>query len=330
MSNTEKVWYGVNLASARLGAEALYATDDFFAPISRMIQDHDPVWVDDKYDDNGKWMDGWESRRKRAEGFDYGIIKLGISGKIKTLEIDTRFFTGNFAPATLIEACYSETTPDENTQWTEITENIALSGNNQLFVDVKDDTVYNFIRVNIYPDGGIARLRVYGEPEVRWDDVTGDKQIDLVAVENGGRALACNDEHFGTMHNIIMPGKGINMGDGWETRRRREPGNDWVILALGHPGEVESVVIDTAFFKGNFPDGLSLQVANISDLPDSTLAAQSIYWKELLPKQSLSADAEHSFTEQLNNVGVITHVRMNIFPDGGVSRIRLMGKPVKN
>lgn len=327
MSHTSSVWHGVNLASERLGAKALYANDDFFAPKERMLQDSDPVFIPGKYDDNGKWMDGWETRRKRQEGYDYCIVQLAVSGRINKVEFDTRHFTGNYAPAAMIEACFSDVEPNESTQWTAITDTVALEGNSQKLVDIESDEVYTHIRLNIYPDGGVARLRVYGQPEVDWSNM-GNASLDLLAMEVGGRAISTNDEHFGTMHNLNLPGKGINMGDGWETRRRREPGNDWVILALGHRGEIEEIVIDTAFFKGNFADACSIQVADIQDLPESTLAAQSLYWKELLPKSKLGADQEHSFKEALAKVGPITHMRVNIFPDGGISRIRAIGKPV--
>lgn len=331
MSHNENDWRGVNLASARLGAEAVYASDDFFAPKERLLQDSDPVFIEGKYDEHGKWMDGWESRRKREEGSDYCIVKLGISGRIRQLNIDTRHFTGNYPPAAAVLACYCDGDPTQQEEWIELTGTRALTGNSEHRMDVSDDRIFNYVKLVIYPDGGVARLRVYGDPEIHWDSNSSANLIDLLAVERGGRAVACNDEHFGTMRNLILPGKGLNMGDGWETRRRREPGNDWVILALGHVGEVESVLVDTAYFKGNFPHSCSIQVANIAaDVPESSLPAQSLYWQELLPKQLLTADSEHVFKEELCKVGAITHIKLNIYPDGGISRIRLFGRPVRN
>ncbi|MCZ2722934.1 allantoicase [Marinomonas sp. 15G1-11] len=327
MSNKSSTWYGVNLASERLGAKAIYASDDFFAPKERMLQDQDAVFIEGKYDDNGKWMDGWESRRKRSEGYDFCIVKLGVSGQINALDIDTRHFTGNYPPAALVQACYSLTDPDADTNWIEITDTVALQGNQQHIVHVESDQVFTHVKLNIFPDGGVARLRVYGQPDIDWQAVDTSKEIDLLALVHGGRAIATNDEHFGSMHNLNLPGKSLNMGDGWETRRRREPGNDWVIMALGHPGEISSIQIETSFFKGNFPDSCAIQFANIDDLPDSSLAAQSLYWQELLPKQPLKADNEHLFQEAVLKVGRVTHIRLNIFPDGGISRVRLFGKP---
>ncbi|REG81812.1 allantoicase [Marinomonas pollencensis] len=327
MSQSVAVWHGVNLASERLGAKALYANDDFFAPKERMLQDSDPVFIAGKYDENGKWMDGWETRRKREQGYDYCVVQLAVSGRINKVEIDTRHFTGNYAPAAMLEACRCSSMPTEETQWTAITDTVALEGNSQKWVDIASNEVYTHVRLNIYPDGGVARLRVYGQPEVEWQGLEG-QAVDLFAMAVGGHAIEANDEHFGSKHNLNLPGRGINMGDGWETRRRREPGNDWVILALGHRGEIDEVIIDTAYFKGNFADACSIQVADVGALPETTLAAQSLYWQELLPKSKLGADQEHRFREALAKVGPITHLRVNIFPDGGISRIRVIGKPV--
>ncbi len=146
-----------------------------------------------------------------------------------------------------------------------------------------------------------------------------------MSVLNGGRALACSDEHYGSISNLINPGRGINMGDGWETARRRTPGYDWVILSLGHPGVVEKLIVDTLHFKGNYPDSCSIQAAYVKGGTESQIETQSLYWKELLPSQKLEMHQEHFFEAELQDLGPITHVRLNIFPDGGVSRLRLLG-----
>ena len=162
-----------------------------------------------------------------------------------------------------------------------------------------------------------------------WSAVGDNEQVDLAAALNGGRALACSDEHFGRMSNILNPGRGINMGDGWETARRRTPGNDWVIVALGHPGEIEKIIVDTLHFKGNYPDSCSIQGAFVKGGTDSQIETQSLFWRELLPSQKMEMHAEHTYSEQLKNLGPITHIRLNLFPDGGVSRIRVLGKVAK-
>ena len=203
---------------------------------------------------------------------------------------------------------------------------VTLQGDSHHYLEVADEGVFSHLRVNIYPDGGIARLRVYGEPQCNWGARDPNELIDLLALENGGRAITCNDQHFGTILNLNMPGRGVNMGDGWETRRRREPGNDRAILALGHAGTIESIEIDTAHFKGNFPDQCSIQAAFVDGGTDESLVSQSMFWQELLPPQKMQMDAIHNFTAELNALGPITHVRLNIIPDGGVSRLRLFGR----
>ena len=317
----------IRLEQPRLGSSVVFATDDFFADKSRLIDPAAPEFIPDKFDDHGKWMDGWESRRKRTEGHDFCVIRLGVPGVIRGLDIDTSHFTGNFPPEASVEACISDAeTPDETAGWQEILPRKALQGDAHHFVDVHDDHAFTHVRLHIYPDGGVARLRIYGEVTPDWSGIASDSSLDLFALENGGRAITCNDEHFGSMHNLNMPGRGINMGDGWETARRREPGNDWVVLALGRPGIIERVEIDTAHFKGNYPDRASLQAAMASNSDPGSIEKESSDWPELLPQQKLEMDAQHSFADELNSLGVVSHVRLSIFPDGGISRLRIFGR----
>ena len=317
-----------NLADERLGAEILFCTDEFFAAASRMLSHQEPVWKEGVFDDNGKWMDGWESRRKRCEGHDYSIIRLGLAGTIKAIDLDTRHFTGNFPPSASVQACHCENAePGADTEWVEILPSVDLSGDAHHIHAIDDDRSWTHLKLNIYPDGGIARLRAWGHPQSRIE-AGSCTPIDLAAVVNGGRALACSDEHFGRMANILNPGRGINMGDGWETARRRTPGNDWVIVALGHPGEIQRIEVDTAYFKGNYPDSCSIQAAFVKGGTDEQIETQSLFWRELLPAQKLQAHEQHYFSEEIANLGPITHVRLNIFPDGGISRLRLIGTPV--
>lgn len=323
-SDFTKKW--VNLAQEELGAKVLYATDDFFAPKERMIQTQAPVFIEDKYDDNGKWMDGWESRRKRGNGYDYCIVKLGLPGIIHGLNIDTSNFTGNFAPSASIDVCYSQDEPNEHTEWVEILAANPLGPDCHHLFEITDNRPWNYVRLNIYPDGGVARLRVYGEV-VTDQTFNKEESIDLIALVNGGRALSCNNEHFGTMHNIIKPHPPVNMGDGWETRRRREPGYDWAIYALACVGTVEKIIVETEFFKGNFPDSCSIQGALMSGGSEETIATQSLFWSEILPQNKLQANDKKTFTAEISNVGPISHIRLNIFPDGGISRLRVFGKP---
>ena len=326
MRDTDFTQQWINLAQAQLGAEVTFATDEFFAPKESLIKTEEPVFLPDAFTDQGKWMDGWESRRKRHDGFDYCIVKLGISGIIRGFDIDTRFFTGNYPPSASIDVCFSETAPDESTSWTRILASENLQGNSHNLFKIDNEFPWNYVRLNIYPDGGVARLRVYGEILPDWEKHNPANLIDLIAMENGGRALMCNDEHFGSMHNIIKTHPPLNMGDGWETRRRREPGYDWAIFSLGRLGRIEQIIAKTTFFKGNYPDSCSIQGAYVKGGSEDTIATQSLFWPELLPQSKLSADNDHIFDSEINDIGAISHIRLNIFPDGGISRLRLFGK----
>lgn len=310
----------IQLEQPRLGSRVTYASDEFFAAKERLIDPNDPVFVDDKYDDHGKWMDGWESRRKRTPGHDRCVIKLGVPGVLHGVDIDTSFFTGNYPPQASIEACVSEDDVPAG-GWTEVLGKTALQGDTHHYLAIENDSIWTHLQLNIFPDGGIARLRVYGE--IRPDFSSADGSIDLVALENGGRAIACSDEHYGSMHNLNVAGRGINMGDGWETARRRGPGNDWVILALGHSGTIEQAQIDTAHFKGNYPDRVSLEAAQFA--PGEDVSPGGKKWQVLLPETKLDMDRQHYFEDEIIAIGAVSHVRMSIYPDGGVSRLRLHG-----
>jgi allantoicase len=319
------IHHWVNLAQPRLGAEIVSCSDDFFAECSRMLSPVAPVFIDDKFDDNGKWMDGWETRRRRNGGYDNAIVKLGLAGEIKGIDIDTTHFTGNYPPAASLEACHSDSAADENSDWTQLIPSTSLNGNSHHYFEIDNSECFTHVRLNIYPDGGVARLRVHGKVVTDLAGLDKSGRHDLAAVELGARAIACNDAHFGAVENLLNPGRGVNMGDGWETRRRREPGNDWCIVELGHPGTVEDILIDTAFFKGNYPDSCSIQAAMVGAGTAASIITQSQFWQELLPPQKLEMDAVHEFKDAIQVLGTISHVRINIFPDGGLSRVRLFG-----
>ncbi len=321
----------INLAQPRLGAAVIYATDDFFAPKERLILPSAPVFIPGRYDENGKWMDGWESRRRRGPGHDFCIVRLGVDGVIRGLDIDTTHFTGNYPPEASVEAARLERPgpsddPMDDVAWVELVPRIRLRGDRHNYVAIEDGRAWNHLRLHIYPDGGVARLRVYGEVRPDWSAVDPAAEVDLAALENGGRIVACNDSHFGAPENLLAPGRGVDMGDGWETRRRREPGHDWTVIALGHRGRVRRVEVDTAFFKGNYPERCGLEGIDLAAGADeSALLAPDAPWRELLPPQPLGPDRRHRFAGEVAEIGPVTHVRFNIYPDGGVSRLRLFG-----
>lgn len=321
MSDTENPFHEwVRLEQPRLGTRVTYASDEFFAAKERLIDAEEPVFVDDKYDDHGKWMDGWESRRKRAPGHDHCIIRLGVPGVLHGVDIDTNYFTGNFPPQASLEACVSDDDVPAG-GWTEILGTVDLQGDAHHYLAIEDNSIWTHLRLNIYPDGGIARLRIFGEVCPEFGTLA--MSIDLLALENGGRAIACSDEHYGSMHNLNVAGRGVNMGDGWETARRRGPGNDWVVFKLGCPGAIDKIEVDTAHFKGNYPDRVSLEAAMFANASDAT--HDSDIWQTLLPESKLDMDKQHFFESQLNALGPVSHVRLSIYPDGGVSRVRLHG-----
>ena len=324
----------VDLASERLGGAVLYANDDFFAPKESLLKASAPVFREGLYTERGKWMDGWESRRRRTPGHDWCLIRLGLAGRVRGLVVDTAHFRGNFPESCSLEGCAARPNADaeelagEATPWAELLPQSRLEGNAQNPFAVTSDERVTHLRFRIYPDGGVARLRVYGEVLPDWDALRrAGGLVDLAAVENGGLVVATSDEFFGHRHNLIMPGRAADMSDGWETRRRRGPGHDWCVIQLGARGTIRRVEVDTAHFRGNFPESCSLEVCSV---PRQRLAPGESYltsdaWRELLPRARLQAHTRHFYEEELREAGEATHARFRIYPDGGVSRLRLYG-----
>ncbi len=317
----------VDLVQPRLGGRVLAVSDEFFASKDRLIDPAPPEFFPGRYDDHGKWMDGWETRRRRSGGHDWCVIALGLPGRVRGVDIDTSHFTGNFPAAASLEGCRVVGEPDPATEWAELLPTTELGGNRHHFRSIADERPWTHLRLHIYPDGGVARLRVWGEVDRIWSPRDAETVCDLAAIENGGRAVAWSDAHFGAPHSLLLPGRGRDMGDGWETRRRRGPGFDWVIVALGCAGVVEQIEVDTAHYKGNYPDRCAVSAVLTAEAAIQPLVAGSIGWRPLLPEQGLGADAQHRFRGELLPVGPVSHVRLDIFPDGGVSRLRILGKP---
>ncbi len=311
----------LDLAAEKLGGKAISCSDDFFASMDNLVKPGRGIFIEDKYTENGKWMDGWESRRKRTEGHDWCVVKLGATGVIRGVDVDTNHFLGNHPPHCAIEACFSEGDDVENADWTWILPKSDLQPGSQHFFEIDNDSTFTHVKLHIYPDGGVARLKVYGEVKKDWDQLDRSETIDLAAAINGGKSILCNDMFFSHMDNLIMPGKGVNMGDGWETKRNRTPNNrDWVVIRLAKKGLINKIMIDTHHFKGNYPDSCMIEGC-ISDTDDTG----SMEWQTVLPQSKLQAHQEHHFEEEIENQGPFTHVQLSIFPDGGISRLRLWG-----
>ncbi len=324
----------IDLAAEKLGGAVLFANDDFFAPKENLLKPSAPIFIEGKYTDLGKWMDGWESRRRRTPGFDWCLIRLGLPGKIRGVTVDTSHFKGNYPEQCSLEACALPGQPtvedltNESLTWTEILPVSPLQGDSQNHFAIHNDQRFTHLRFKIFPDGGVARLRVYGEVSPDWDRLKRlGGPVDLAAAENGGLVLSCSDMFFGHRHNLIMPGRAANMSDGWETKRRRGPGHDWTIIQLGAPGQISQLEIDTAHFKGNFPESCSLEGVNEATLPGASIEGGEVRWTTILPRTKLLAHSRHLFDTELADAGTVSHVRFNIFPDGGVSRLRVYGRP---
>lgn len=325
----------VDLACQKVGGRALAASDDFFASKDNLLKAEEPIFIPGKYVDTGKWMDGWESRRKRnlrsGNDHDWCIVKLGIPGTIRGFDVHTAFFTGNFPESCAIDACVSRSVPTTKTKWNEILPLSRLKGDSHNYFAIQNDAQWTHLRLRIYPDGGVARLRVYGEvlPEVE-KLKRSKRMIDLAAFVNGASVITCNDMHYGAKDNLILPGRAKTMGEGWETRRRRGPGYDWLVLRLAATGNVSKIEVDTNHFKGNYPESCSIDALSYPsrDLSAADIqSGRSLPWKEILPRTKLFAHKQHFFQNQLRTDGdSYDYIRLNIYPDGGISRFRVYGK----
>ncbi|CAK4085092.1 unnamed protein product [Aphanomyces euteiches] len=352
------------LTSLSKGGKILFATDEWFAAADNLLSPTPPVFIAEKFTDFGKWMDGWESRRKRIPGHDWCIIELGLRGKIVGIDVDTAFFTGNNAPQVSIQAACLEphvgsslirprrmgtsASDDEfkavealqSAKWTEILPRSSLGPGYEAtrhnYFEVESDQVFTHLRLNMFPDGGIARLHVYGIVSVDWSKIDG--RVDLVAAANGGTAIYYSDAHYGEPRNLLNPGRGVNMGDGWETARKKTrpsvltldpqgllqvPGSDFVVLKLGHVGIPDEVEVDTAHFKGNFPESCLVEGC-LWHGSDDLKVLEHGEWTPLFPRTKLTADAIHRFQPTIPQ-RPINYIRLTIFPDGGISRFRLFG-----
>jgi allantoicase len=320
-----------DLAARGVGGATLSTNDDFFAEKENLLLPHEAEWRDDShpgaYTHKGKWMDGWESRRRREPGYDWCVVRLGLPGVIKGFVVDTKWFRGNFPAECSIEATSLKGPLDlaesQKAEWFELVPKSKLNGDSKNYFAVSDARRFTHVRLNIFPDGGVARLRVHGEVVPDWSKLRAfGGLVDLAALENGAYVLSCSDMFFGSRHNLIKPDRAVNMGDGWETKRRRGPGNDWSLVRLAASGTIQRIEVDTTHFKGNAPGRCVIEacVAPHDAKPEALTG-----WRTLV-ESPLQPHTRHFFDEQLRRVGPVTHVKLSVFPDGGVARLRVWGE----
>lgn len=310
-----------DLASRALGGSVVYATDELFAERENLIRPETPVFDASSFGHKGKVYDGWETRRRRHPGHDFAIVRLGASGVVRHVVVDTANFTGNYPPEASLDGVALAGHPSVDdllaAKWSELVPRSPVAGNCANHFAVADERRWTHVRLAIYPDGGVARLRILGEVVPDPQFLAGT--IDLAAVENGGSVFDCSDAFYGSPTNLIMPGRARNMGEGWENARRRGAGNDYVMLRLAAPGRLREVEIDTSYFVGNAPGaaaltGVDARAAALGD-PQA--------WVTVLGRTPLQPDARHRFRV---DIGPVTHVRLDVYPDGGVARLRLLGE----
>ncbi|KAK0706776.1 Allantoicase [Lasiosphaeria miniovina] len=322
----------IDLVSAALGGKILGFSDEWFAEAANLLNPAAPIRQPGKMVYTGAWYDGWETRRHNTAPFDWVVVRLGVaSGTVDGVEVDTAFFSGNHAPAISVEGCFSQN-DGEVLSWQggrggwEPVLDIRECGPSQRFawkLAATEKKHYTHVRLNMYPDGGIARFRLFGHAVPVFPDDAG-AVFDLAAAQNGGVAVSCSDQHFGTKDNLLLPGRGKDMGDGWETARSRGKAHvDWAIVRLGAPGYLQNFVVDTAHFRGNFPQQVRLEAVEWRggggpgpDAPGWTAVAEPIKCKP---------DHEHP-ADSLVSDRQFTHVKLTIVPDGGVKRLRVFAK----
>src|SRR5580704_17622601 len=320
----------------RLRGSVVAASDEFFAAKENLIKPTAPVFTPDAYGAKGQVYDGRETRRRRGPGGtlpertarDWVIVRLGVPGVVHSIVVDTSFFIGNYPQACSADACsvsgypsFAEIAGDpEAATWKEIVPRVLVTGDSRHTFNVNAGRRYTHVRLNIFPDGGVARLHVHGEV-VPDPALLEGLTVDLAALVNGADLAARSDQFYSLRRNVISPGLSRVMGEGWETLRRRKPGYELLVVRLAGRGVVQLAEIDTSWYRGNQPDSASLQIMDVDPAAGRSLADERA-WRDLLPRVRLLPDTPHRFRV---DGGPATHVRLNIFPDGGVARLRLYG-----
>jgi allantoicase len=310
-----------DLASRDLAGSVVMANDELFAPRQSLIMPKPAVHAVDAFGHTGKIYDGWETRRRRSPGNDWAIVRLGVPGVVHGVVVDTAFFKGNYPPYISVEATSVEGYPDgsllEGLEWTTLVERSPCEGDTENYYEVASDRRWTHVRLSIHPDGGVARFRVHGE--VVLDPRFLTTTVDLLALENGGRLIGTSDAFYASPENLILPSRARITGEGWENARRRGPGNDWASYALAARGEPTLVEVDTSYFIGNAPGSVRVQAADSSAGP-----IEDGSWWDVIPTTPVLVDTRHHFLVGTRRPA--THLRLDVYPDGGLTRLRCFGE----
>jgi allantoicase len=314
-----------DLASRWLGGSVVAASDESFGDKENLLTPAAAAFEPGRYGNRGEIVDGWETRRRRDAGHDWALVRLGAPGTIASVVVDTSFFTGNYPEHCVIEACGLEGYPSPgeltaaDTDWIEIVPRSRLRGDARNTFAVADPRRFSHVRLSTFPDGGVARLRVLGRvlPDPRGLE---QLSIDLASQEYGGLIVASSDDFYTAAQALNRPDRARSMGEGWETRRRRDDGNDFVIFALGFAGRVSRLVVDTAHFKYNASASVAVYGCDVDPAPP----AGSPDWQPLLGRTRLQPDTCHIFPVSLEQP--VRAVRLDALPDGGLSRVRVIGR----
>ena len=311
-----------DLASRTLGGSVVHAGDDFFAARENLVAPGPPRHDPTAYGPRGKVYDGWETRRRREPGSDVALVRLGVPGVVAGVVVDTAWFTGNYPPHVSVDATEVDGYPSVEevyaAEWAPLVTAAPIQGDSGNVFPVSTRRRFTHVRLSLHPDGGVARLRVHGRPAPDHSLLTGT--VDLAALENGGDVVACSDMYYAAARNLLLPGRARSTAEGWENARRRDGGNDFVTVRLAGPGTVRRLVLDTSCFIGNAPASVAVRGvdARSAGLPDVDA------WPVLLGRTRVQPDTRHQFPVAAREV--VTHVRVDVFPDGGLARLRVHGE----
>lgn len=358
--NTKPDWINLpEFASDKSGGKIIFCSDEFFAPAKRVILHDPPIAQKNKLTKNGVWMDGWESKRKRTEGHDWCILQLPVACNIRGIEIDTAHFLGNYTPYVSIQGANNpnlsnlpkykskmgnhiegddlKKAQELTNHWKKIVKDTKLNAGYEKtrykYITLNNSKYWTHLRINMLPDGGISRIRVYGVPDLR--NINKNKCINLTSMYNGARVIYFNDSFFSHVNNLLLPKKSINMHDGWETARKihrpktlkvnsnnmltsyGKKWKDWCVILLAGSSTISEIEVDTTHFKGNTPESFILEGCY------NTNKNNKNKWTVIKERTKLKANYNNRF--KIKNDKIFTHLRFSIIPDGGVSRLRVKG-----